>query len=124
MDFKFSTKYLTNGRRDIEKGEGCCEAIKEGHTSQHGTIWKDDDYTTGYVTMALQYVMDETNNTEVLIALVIQADRDYNWSIEEEWIPVEQLQKRPMTVREFEDIINPGHWIERINSIWRKNDSE
>lgn len=123
MSFKFTDNYLSQGRVDRKKGDDTTyyDALVKGHTSQYGTIWGDGDITTGYVVLALEYEIDD-NEKEWLKILIIKADRNFDWSVDEDWIPTDLLEKRPMTMNAFQDGINPVHWLDKINNIWRKTD--
>lgn len=123
MSFTFSTKYLSESRVDRKRGDETTyyDALVKGHSSQYGTVLEEEGRTPGYLTLAYDYETDE-DEKEWLKILIIKISRDLDHSIVEDWIPTTLLEKRPLTFKDFEEGINPIHWLDSINKIWRKSD--
>ena len=128
MSFSFSRNYLKESRIDRSEGDDNTfyNALIKGHSSQYGTIVGSQEHTFtkgSYITFAYDYEVDE-DEKEWLKILLVRGNKDFDWSIEEDWIPTDILEKRPLTVKELEEGINPVHWLNSINKIWRKTDDD
>ena len=119
--YKFTREYLKQSRVDRKKNDNTTlyDAIINGHTSQYGTTWTEGDKTPGYLSLAMNYEIDD-NKKEWLKLLIIQISANADWEINEDRIPTNLLNKRPIPVNDFENGIHPKVWLEQINNIWRK----
>ena len=116
----FSKQHIKECRVDRQEGDNLTyyDALILGHTTQCGTMCGSGWTTGAYVTFAYEYVVNE--NKEWLNILLIKANKECEWSIEEERIPTDLLVKRPRTIKELENVTRPGEWLGMINNIWCK----